>query len=75
LLELFIAREEGRAISLVGICEASERDKSVVLRSLATLIEARLILRQSTPVAAGDVHLALSETALSRLSDYFNQVR
>jgi len=46
-----------------------------VLRSLATLIEARLILRQSIPADAGNVHLALSETALSGLGDYFSQVR
>jgi len=75
VLDLFIAQEEGREVTLAGVCQATELDESVVLRSLATLIEAGLIIRLVGASHLRGVNIALSEAALARLCDYFNEVR
>jgi predicted transcriptional regulator len=48
---------------------------AVVLRSLATLIEMGLVLRETRAGDAPGVSLLLSDAAFERLRDYFSQTR
>jgi hypothetical protein len=75
VLDLFIATEEGREVTLSSICEAMSLPPAVVLRSLATLIEMGLVLRETRAADAPGVSLLLSDAAFERLRDYFSQTR
>jgi DNA-binding IclR family transcriptional regulator len=75
VLELFIAREEGREVTLSSICRVTSLPEGVVLRSLATLIETGMILRQPRADGTHAVSLLLSQSAFERLCDYFSRTR
>lgn len=73
LIDLFIAGEEGRQMSLRGLCRDSSMAESVALRCIAHLVEERLVARQSQPDGDRNSLLALTEQGRSGMCDYFNR--
>lgn len=75
LLDLFIAGEEGRKVSIDTATVAIEVDEATVLRCIAGLIEERLIMRQPNPADPANMYLMLTDGAKRKICDYFNQTR
>jgi hypothetical protein len=73
LLDLFIAREEGRDVTLSTICETASLAQPAMLRCLAMLIEEGLILRGSRSPDPRENQLELSEQALALMCEYFSR--
>jgi hypothetical protein len=75
LLDLFIAREEARDVTVSSICETAVLAEPAMLRCLAMLIEAELIVRDShSPDPRGN-QLTLSDRALGLMCAYFSRTR
>jgi hypothetical protein len=75
LLDLFMAREEGRDITLSSICQTVSLAEPAMLRCLAMLIEEGLILRESRSPDASGNYLKLSDQALDLMSEFFNRTK
>ena len=75
LLDLFIAREEGRDVTLSSICESARLAESAMLRCLAMLIEEGLILREARSQDPRGNHLTLSGGALALMRQYFSRTK
>ena len=73
LLDLFMAREAGRDVTLSSICETVSLAEPAMLRCLAMLIEEGLILRESRSRDPRGNHLKLSSHALAMMCDYFSR--
>lgn len=74
LLDLFIAFEEGREVTVFTMCRDIPVPEGAVLRCVATLIEAQLVLRQSQAPDPRRISLALTDRGLAMMCDYFNRV-
>ena len=74
LLDLFIAREEGRVADIAGVCGAVAAAQGAVLRSLGHLLEAKLVMRQAQPAGAESLTLTLTENGRSKMCDYFSRI-
>ena len=73
LLDLFIAREEGRDVTLSSICETARLAEPAMLRCLAMLIEEGLILRETRSPNPSGNYLKLSGQALALMCEYFSR--
>lgn len=74
LLDLFIAFEEGRDVTVFTLCRDVPVPEAAVLRCVATLIEAQLVLRKSQASDPRRISLALTDRGLAMMCDYFNRV-
>ena len=75
LLDLFMAREEGRDVTLSNICETVSLAEPAMLRCLAMLIEDGLILRESRSPDPTLNHLRLSDQALALMCEFFSRTK
>ncbi|MDP8912848.1 MAG: hypothetical protein M3N39_04640 [Pseudomonadota bacterium] len=75
LLDLFMAREEGRDVTLSSIYEAASLAESAMLRCLAMLIDEGLIVRESRSPDPRGTHLRLSGQALALMCEYFSRTK
>ena len=75
LLDLFIAREEGREVTLSSICETARLAEPAMLRCLAMLIEEGLILRKSRSPDPRGNYLQLSGQALELMCEFFSRTK
>jgi hypothetical protein len=75
LLDLFMAREEGRNVTLASICQAVSLAEPAMLRCLASLIEEGLVLRESRSPDAGGNYLKLSGQALELMCEFFSRTK
>ena len=71
LLDLFIAGQEGRKVSVTSACIASAVPTSTALRRIHHLVEIRLVLRIPHPADARITFLELSKEGISQMTDYF----
>lgn len=65
LVELFIAAEEGRSVTIKSACVAAGVPQSTALRHIAHLIEMRLTIRAQHPSDARSAYLKLTERGRS----------
>ena len=73
LLDLFMAREEGRDVTLSSIGETVSLAEPAMLRCLAMLIEEGLILREARSPHPRGNYLRLSAQALELMCEYFSR--
>lgn len=74
LLDLFIALEEGREVTVFTICREIAVPEAAVLRCIATLIGAQLVVRQPQEPDPRRMLLALTEDGFGMMCDYFNRM-
>ncbi|HEY0014080.1 MAG TPA: hypothetical protein VGB79_14655 [Allosphingosinicella sp.] len=67
LLELFIAGEEGRNVTIKSACVAACVPQSTALRHIAHLIDVRLALRAQHPSDARSAYLKLTDGGRTRM--------
>ncbi|MEA3042042.1 MAG: hypothetical protein QOC65_1531 [Sphingomonadales bacterium] len=67
LLELFVAAEEGRNVTIKGACVAAAVPQSTALRHIAHLIEVRLTARAQHPSDARSAYLKLTDRGRSKM--------
>ncbi|MDP8994687.1 MAG: hypothetical protein M3N07_06880 [Pseudomonadota bacterium] len=72
LLDLFIAGEEGRNVTIKSACVAADVPQSTALRYIAHLIEVRLARRLQHPSDARSAYLKLSERGRSRMIEFLS---
>jgi DNA-binding MarR family transcriptional regulator len=68
LLELFIAGEEGRSITIKSACMAAGVPQSTALRYIAHLVEVGLCSRSQHPNDARSAHLRLTPRGRSKMA-------
>ncbi len=73
LLDLFVAREEERPVTLQSIRDGRFGDEASVLRCLAYLVKSKLVSREFAPSEPHVVNLALTEDAAMMMRDYLSQ--
>ena len=67
LVELFIAAEEGRNVTIKSACVAAGVPQSTALRHIAHLIEVRLTARAQHPSDARSAYLKLTDRGRSKM--------
>ena len=67
LIELFIAGEEGRNVTIKSACVAAGVPQSTALRHIAHLIEVRLATRAQHPSDARSAYLRLTDRGRSKM--------
>jgi hypothetical protein len=72
LLELFIAGEEGRNVTIKSACVAAGVPQSTALRHIAHLIEVRLAVRAQHPSDARSAYLKLSDGGRVRMVSFIS---
>ena len=72
LLELFIAAEEGRNVTIKSACVAAGVPQSTALRHIAHLIEMRLTVRTQHPSDARSAYLKLTERGRSGMAAFLS---
>jgi len=70
LLELFIAAEEGRNVTIKSACVAAGVPQSTALRHIAHLIDVRLAGRAQHPSDARSAYLKLTERGRARMVSF-----
>lgn len=70
LLDLFIAGEEGRNVTIKSACSAAGVPQSTALRHIAHLIEVRLARRNQHPSDARSAYLLLTDRGRARLVEF-----
>lgn len=70
LLELFVARIEGRRVTVKSACVASGVPQTTALRHLALLVSRGLIERRRHPADSRSTHVALTEEGFGTMIDY-----
>ena len=73
LLELFIARKEGREITVFSACQATAVPEETVLRCITHLVEAKLVTRGAGTSDPRNIYLSLTERGRGLLLDYFSR--
>jgi hypothetical protein len=73
LLHLFIAREEGRDVTVFSITAATPVAEGTILRCIAHLVEAKLIARGPHLSDPRSILLRLSNHAAAMMCDYFSR--
>lgn len=74
LLHLFIAKGEGREVSVASAGAATGLAEPIVLRCIAHLAEAKLVAREPRPFDDDVMYLTLTERGLSMMSEYLDRV-
>lgn len=72
LIDLFIAYEEGKEISVSSVCIASAVPPTTALRWIKILEETGNILRYQDPSDARRIFISLSEASVEKLRAYFS---
>lgn len=72
LVELFIAAEEGRNVTIKSACVAAGVPQSTALRHIAHLIEMRLTVRTQHPSDARSAYLKLTERGRSGMAAFLS---
>lgn len=72
LIDLFIASEEGRGISVSSACIASTVPMTTALRWIKLLEEEGHVVRQEDPLDARRVYMILTPTATNTVREYFS---
>lgn len=72
LLDLYIAGEEGRNVTIKCACSAAGVPQSTALRHIAHLIEIRLAIRRQHPSDARSAYLKLSESGRTKIVEYLS---
>lgn len=67
LLELFVAAEEGRNVTIKSACVAAAVPQSTALRHIAHLIDVRLAARAQHPSDARSAYLKLTDRGRARM--------
>lgn len=70
LLDLFIARGEGRKVTVRSASAATSVPEATVLRCIAHLVEAKLLARQPHPADPDNIYLMLTDRAMEMMSEY-----
>jgi hypothetical protein len=73
LLDLFIAGEEGRNVTIKSACVAAGVPQSTALRHIAHLIDIGLTVRSQHPSDARSAFLRLSDSGRAKMIDYLGQ--
>ena len=74
MLDLFIAGEEGRDVSVSSLCFASGVPPTTALRHIRTLVSKGLFERTSHPRDRRICHVRLSDTARDRMTIYLSSL-
>lgn len=74
LVELFVAAEEGRNVTIKSACVAAGVPQSTALRHIAHLIDKGLCVRSQHPSDARSAHLKLSRAAHARMIEFLRQI-
>ncbi|MET3723462.1 MarR family transcriptional regulator [Sphingomonas trueperi] len=69
LIDLFLARERGRSISVSSLCIASNVPQTTALRWIGTLEAEGLIYRTNDPEDRRRAYLALTMTGADQVAD------
>jgi len=72
LLELLIAAEEGRNVTIKSACVAAGVPQSTALRHIAHLIEVRLTARAQHPSDARSAYLKLTERGRAKMVSFIS---
>ena len=67
LIELFVAAEEGRNVTIKSACVAAGVPQSTALRHIAHLIEVRLAARAQHPSDARSAYLKLTDRGRAKM--------
>ena len=67
LLELFVAAEEGRNVTIKSACVAAAVPQSTALRHIAHLIDVRLAARAQHPSDARSAYLKLTDRGRAKM--------
>lgn len=70
LLDLFIARGEGRKVTVQSAAAATSVPEATVLRCIAHLVEAKLLARQPQPGDLDNIYLMLTDRAMEMMCEY-----
>ena len=73
LLDLFIAGEEGRNVTIKSACVAAGVPQSTALRHIAHLIEVRLAARNQHPSDARSAYLKLTDRGRARMAEFLSR--
>jgi hypothetical protein len=73
LLDLFIARDEGRDVTVFSVSAATAVAEGTILRCIAQLVEAKLIGRGPQSADPPSITLTLTDPAAAMMSDYFSR--
>lgn len=73
LLDLFIARGEGRNVTVRSAAAATSVPEATVLRCIAHLVEAKLLARQPRPADPDNIYLMLTDRAMEMMSEYLGR--
>ena len=73
LLDLFIARDEGRDATVFSVSAATAVAEGTILRCIAHLVEAKLIARGSHSSDPRSIFLTLTDRAAGMMCDYFSR--
>lgn len=71
LLDLFIAAQENRRVSVKSACVAASVPSTTALRYIGQLVEQGLVERQAHPTDSRSTHLTLTDLGRARMADYF----
>ncbi|HEY1604300.1 MAG TPA: hypothetical protein VGF77_01730 [Allosphingosinicella sp.] len=74
LLDLFIARREGRKVTISSACAAASAPTSTAARHIAHLVQKRLVARVSREEDARSSYLELSGAADRKLTQLFREM-
>jgi hypothetical protein len=72
LVDLFVAKHEGREISLSRACIAASAPGTTALRHIAHLAQAGLIVRRPHPSGARGTYLEITDIGTAKLTRYFS---
>jgi hypothetical protein len=73
LLDLFAAKQEGKAVSVSSLCIAAAVPPTTALRWVTTMTEHGALIRRQDPNDARRVFIELSEDSEERLLNFFRQ--
>jgi hypothetical protein len=73
LLDLFIARDEGRDVTVFSVSAATAVAEGTILRCIAHLVEAKLISRGPLSSDPRSIFLTLTDQAAGMMCDYFSR--
>lgn len=73
LLDLFVAGEENRPVDAFSLCGRSALAEGVILRSIAHLVQSKLVTRQANAADPRSIYLVLTAEGRAKMADYFSR--
>jgi hypothetical protein len=74
LLDLYVAKREGRKVTISSACIAASAPTTTATRHISYLVQEGLVMRVPHPVDARSSYLQLSATAERKLSQLFREM-